>query len=246
MKVCEKMAPNKLLYFQGGKMLFVKRCIPIVMAVLFLGGCAKRELIPLENVEKSNDVEIVLTSGEKITGTVIKDEPHQLVLYEDGRMSIPIAKANILTVKRKPPVYDDFGKPISEPEIEKEMTHRNALIYGCGGGLLTTGGSFFVGALLANQSEGNANSTLAATTGIGGGVGTVLFTRAGMAKDRRDAIERIKRNRQLSVEIKQDVKPAGENNSLQDQIMEEKQKQEDLRKERERLLRELEEKNQNP
>ncbi len=225
-------------------MLFMKRWIVIVIVVLFLGGCAKRELVPLENVEKNNDVEIVLKSGQKVTGTVIKDDPHQLILYRDGRMSVPIPKDNIQTVKRKPPVYDDFGKPISEPEIEKEMTHRNAFIYGCGGGLLTIGGSFFVGALVANQSEGNANGTMAAMTGIGGGVGTLLFTRAGMTKDRSDAIERIKRKRQLSVEIKQDVKPTDGNKSLQDQILEEKQKQEDLRKEREQLLRELEEKNQ--
>jgi hypothetical protein len=225
-------------------MLFMKRCIVAVIIVLFVGGCAKRELIPLEDVEKSNDVELVLKSGQKVAGTVIKDEPHQLVLYRDGRMSVPIPKSDIQTIKRKPPVYDDFGKPISEPEIEKEMTHRNALIYGCGGGLLTIGGSFFIGSLLANESEGNADAILGATVGLGGGAGTVLFTRAGMAKDRRDAIERVKRNRQLSVEIKQDAKPAGEQKSLQDQIIEEKQRQEDLRKERERLLRELEEKNQ--
>ena len=85
---------------------------------LILGGCAKRSMIPYEQVEKTNYVFVKLTTGETIRGTAVKSEPHQIVvLLKNGEERV-IPKSTVRTIHRNPPVYDDFGRGISEEEIK--------------------------------------------------------------------------------------------------------------------------------
>jgi hypothetical protein len=210
-----------------------KTFFPLIIIIVLIIGCAKRVLVPYNQVERTNSIVVSQMSGKKIEGTVLKKEPHQLIILEKDRSQIVIAKSSISTIKRKPPVYDDFGRGISEEEIKLKKTNTNALIYGIGGGALSFGASFFVGSLVGKE--------LGATTGAGGVFGTILFISGGKAKDRQVAIDRIREKRRSEELVrKSDEKKTP---SELDQVLQnEKLKQEELRKEREKILRELDDK----
>lgn len=210
----------------------------LLLLFVFSGCGTKRVLVPFDQVEKNNDVELELKTGQTVSGTVVKREPHRITVLDKGRLTKPISKTAIHSIKRVPPIYDDFGKPISSIDIDKAKTRKNVMVYGLGGGFLAIGSSFFIGSMLANPGEGGDDAVLAGTVAVGGGLGTALFVRAGAARDHRDAIERVKRERQLSVKIKKDeMKKTSKD--LEKELINERKKEQELRRERERLLREL-------
>lgn len=210
----------------------------LFVSLIVFSYCAKRIPVTYDQVEQTNYVEITLVSGKKIEGTVVNSEPHQLTVIPKGERQQVVSKSTIRSIKRKPPVVDDFGNGISEEEIESVKTNKNTLIYGIGGGALSLGASFFVGSLVAQDST-NSGSILGTTTVVGGGLGTYLFIRAGHSKDRQDAIDVIREQRR-SIELKRIEEEKETEDEMEKLLDEEKQKQEELRREREAILRELE------
>lgn len=211
----------------------------MVMGLMLSGGCAHRAIVPYEHVEKTNSVLVELVSGKSIEGTVLKKEPHQITLFMKDRGRQVIPKSSVRLIKRKPPVYDDFQNGISEEEIKSVQTNKNAVVYGIGGGALSTGLSFFLGSLASKSMDENGGTVLVATTAGGGGLGIILFTIAGKRKDRKVAIETIRekrRTQEIGSKSDQDVSP----DALKTQLEQEKRRHEELRKEREILLKELE------
>lgn len=164
-----------------------RKLIVFIFALAGLTGCAKRSYIIFEEAKPSNYVEIILLNGQKIQGTVIKSEPHQLVLLAGRNNAVSVPKNTIRLIRRKPPVYDQFGRGISEEEIESVKTGKNTVIYSLGGGVLSFGSSFFLGSMLGKES----GKVLIATTLGFGTLGTFLFYRAGRAMDRREAIRTV-------------------------------------------------------
>ncbi len=214
------------------------KSIAIVLAVcmIFVIGCGNRALVNYGQVNETNYVYTKLVTGKTYEGTVLKSEPHQLVLkLKDGTQK-SISKSSVESIKRKPPVSDDYGKGISEDEIKQNMQNKNAAVYGIGGGILSFGASFFAGSMVGNSMD-NGGSVMLATTAAGGGLGTLMFVKAGKAKDREEAIMRIQDERR-SQSIDMQAAPEKEDD-LEKTILEEKNKQEQLRKEREELLKQL-------
>ncbi len=210
----------------------------VVLGLFIFAGCAQRILVKYDQVERTNRVKIVLTSGKKIEGTVVKADPYQLTLIKKNRQLKTVPRSSIRYIKRQPPVYDDFGRGISEEEIQSVKTNKNTLIYGVGGGALSFGASFFVGSLVVGQSKENGGTILGATTLLGGGLGTGLFIHAGNARDRREAMEKIREKRR-SVKLKRGEVQKKSPDDMQKFLEQEKKKQEQLRKQREELLRQL-------
>jgi hypothetical protein len=152
-------------------------------------------------------------------------------------MTMTVPKSDIRSVRRKPPVIDDFGKGISEEEIDARRSHKNAWVYGIGGGALSFGFSFFTASLFGHSSE-SGGTVLALGTASGTVIGSLLFIHAGQTKDRREAIAAIRTERR-NVDLRK-----GETDSTRAEMLrrieEERKKQDEIEKQRERLLRELE------
>ena len=217
-----------------------KQWFLIAMIALFLfSGCGgSRQMVTYNDVERTNSVEVLLTTGEKVEGTVVSAQPLELVVLTKNRQKVNIPKSSIRRITRKPPVKDDFGKGISEEEIQMTKTNKNAVIYGIGGGALRLPGSFFVGSAIShNQDEGAA--TLAGVTLGGTAAGTYLFYKAGQRKDRTDAIEMIRMKRRQKTIKTQKSENEKMTDELKQDLAKEKEKQEKLRKEREELLKKL-------
>lgn len=209
--------------------------------LILLCHCSKYSHVRYGEIEETNSVEITLTSGNKVEGTILYSEPHQLTILEKDRQQRVVGKSAIRSIRRRQPIKDEFGRGISEEEIAAVKTSKNTLIYGIGGGVLSFGSSFFLGSLTSHSMAEDGGTALAASTAVGGGLGTLLFVRAGIAKDRKDAIQFI-RDERRTMEYKKEAQTDETQNEIQKLMNEEKGKQEALRKEREKLLRELEEK----
>lgn len=209
-----------------------------MIAIFLLQGCSQFSYVPFDQVEPSNTVRIKLQTGRKVEGTVIRKEPYHLEIKTQANRDTLIPKVAIRSLSRKPPVYDDFGKGISEEEIRLHTSKRNTTIYGIGGGLLSFGISFFIGSLIG-QSVDEGSRIFAMTTVSGTGLGTWLFVHAGKKKDRNEAIHTIR------IQRKNVEGAVQEKTSFQKDTWElieiEKQKSEEMRKQREQLLKELEE-----
>lgn len=219
----------------------VKWGAALLIVLLTTVGCSRYVVVTYDQVEKTNSVEIALNSGDRISGAVFKKEPHQLSLLTPDRRRALVTKDNIMSIKRLPPVYDSFGNGISELEIDKYKTNKNAVIYGVGGGALSLGTSFFLGSMLAADSSRDGGAILAGSMVGLGMPGTLLFIRAGMAKDRKDAIEKIN-DKRISAKLEETRGSDPAQTDRMKELKKEKEKQEALRKERERLLKELEKK----
>lgn len=221
-------------------MVKIKMMIGFTAALLILSGCSQMKQVRYGELEPANTVEVTLKSGTTVQGTLVEAEPHQLVIRQGDRTSRTVPKTDIAAIKRLPPVYDQFGKGISENEIRSVETNKNTLTYSIGGGLLSFGASFFAGSMLANSISESSGTILAATTVTGGGLGATLFYLAGRNKDRSEAIDAIREDRQMSVQVETAPDMPGQG-TLQQILNEEKERQEKLREEREELLRKLEE-----
>jgi hypothetical protein len=204
---------------------------------LLLQGCSHFFAIRFDQAEKTNFVSARLKNGKIAEGSVLKADPYHLSLLRKDRQILSIQKEDILTLRRKTPVVDDFGKGISEEEITQASKNNNAFIYGIGGGALSLGFSFFAGSMLGRSSE-NGGAVLAGTLLTGTAAGTVLFIRAGKARDRGDAVAAIKAERR-NLEARPDG-PKRNPEDVQRLLEAERKKQEDDRLRREELLRELE------
>jgi hypothetical protein len=209
----------------------------IVIAALLCAGCSQMAVVPYEQVEKTNRVRVRLNSGPAVEGTVLKADPVQLILNRPGGGSIAIPRERVASVRRMTPVRDEFGRGISEEEIRSGRTGRRSAVYAVGGGALSLGFSFFAGSLLGHASP-NGGAVLAGTAAAGTALGTVLFSRAGRARDRQAAIDDI-RIRRRNVDPRPDA-AAGEGEDLNARIERERRMREAARREREELLREIE------
>jgi len=216
----------------------------LVFSVFLTAGCAHFNTVPYMDVEKSNRVRVSQVNGETVEGTVVKAEPHQITLSNRGQRLTPIPRKNIRSIARKPPVYDDFRQGISEEEIQSARSKRNALIFGFGGGAMSLGAGFFAGSMLSQSMTESGGTVLAGTTLGSGIIGTILFVKAGKAKDRREAVEIIREAR--SIRHANDDSEPRDRHENEESLDAEQRRSEELRKQREELLRQLEESRKNP
>ena len=228
-------------YFQYGRKALRISTAVLICGLILLSGCSSYQLAAYDDVTETNFVEVTLLSGRKVRGTVLKAEPHQMTLYQRYYKPRIVPKSTIRSIKRKPPIQDEFGNGISEEEIQAVQTSRNAVIYGIGGGMLGFGSSFFLSSSLVHSEESAETIIPIATLG-GGSLMTYFFVRAGKARDREDAIllmKDIRREEKLN-NLKKEKKSSSE---ILDEIEKEKIQREELRKRREQILKELQKSN---
>ena len=168
----------------------------LVLGSLVLNGaCAKRLMISYKQVEVENELRVRLKSGKTIQGSVKEKGSDSMTLVSEENDSLhTVRQEEILKIERKPPVYDEGGKIISEREIKQFKKNKNLLLFSIGGGGMSFGVSFFLGSILHRSLAENKDAALWITTGVGTLMGTSFFVFKGNKKDRTDAIELIKKN----------------------------------------------------
>ncbi|HEX9935199.1 MAG TPA: hypothetical protein VGB38_08385 [bacterium] len=213
-----------------------KTTVGFFLCAFLTAGCSHYTAVDYREVNPTNRVVIEQDTGARIEGTVVRAEPHEIVLIDKNQQTVAVSKSVVRKIKRKPPMVDEFGNGISEEEVEQRLTKRSTTLYGIGGGMLSFGISFFAGSLIGNATN-RGGQILAVSTVVGTAIGTVWFLQAGKNKDLQTAIQSVKAERRTA-EI---IPPNGKapETDLQQRLENERKKQEELRKEREALLKQL-------
>ena len=182
-------------------------------------GCANRKTVGFDVLRVPAEVELELAGGRHLQGIATKKDAGELVVVRAPKDTVKVQRTSLRKIQMVPPVYDEAGRLVTRAEIQQEKNSRNTLLYTLGGGALSFGTSLFVSSLIYRAGDGK-DFSVANPISIGGGIlGTAVFFHLGHKRDRLMAIERIKDRRKAQAE----------------RILEEK------RRERERLLRQIEE-----
>lgn len=177
--------------------LFLSGLIVIIMG---LAGCAKKIPVTYGNLENGSLVYITLTSNETIKGEIQQKKADSIVLIP-WKSQVPrtIARKKIISIKKKPSVYDEANVVIPESEIQKRQSHQNKWLYSLGGSALSFGVSFFLTANILHQTSNDTEGASLWAPTIGGtAIGGLLFGMKGNDRDRRTSIEQIREKRKLN------------------------------------------------
>ncbi len=169
-------------------------------SVLFFPGCAKKTLVPFDQVLIPSEVEIRLNDGNSIKAVAINKKNNGLtVKVPNDSGSNKIERSQIQEIYIYKSAYDENGQLITQKEIAGEKNSRSAVIYTIGGGTLSFGTSLFLSSLAYRSSEEDFKVINPVSVG-GGLLGAAFFHLLGKKRDGILAIERIRDQREFAAE----------------------------------------------
>ncbi|NOZ62813.1 MAG: hypothetical protein GXO74_14165 [Calditrichaeota bacterium] len=173
----------------------------IVILLAFFAGCAKRIPISYDQAQPQALVKIQTVTGKSVTGIVRANKPSFVILQtkKDRKRSLVKINHDEIAAIQGENEYDRdaLGKIISPWEIEQRTGSKNTWLYTAGGLGLSFGISFFIGSLI-NRGMDNVDqgeTAMWTATGAGTALGTFLFAKAGAKKDRKIAVDKIRKER---------------------------------------------------
>ncbi|MBD3223535.1 MAG: hypothetical protein GF313_02325 [Caldithrix sp.] len=200
----------------------------IVLLFIILVGlmsCSSNKFISPDNPESQESVRIALQDGTQREGIIINGDSEQLYYVDsETHQKEAIKFNNVKWIKKISTVYDFNGNAIPVPEIKSYKNPKNMLLYGSGGLILgaTIGTAAGIGLYAADQPlMGNVSILLF------GGLGAWFFGQKGAAEDWDEAAFKARKARYQNSKL----------------IENEKQKIEELKKQKQELLEKIEGKN---
>ncbi len=196
----------------------------LLLVFVLLWGCASHQELTVGTLQKEQAVKLVKRDGTSET-VVIKNRDANTITYISGadHQEHQIAVRDVVRVEPTDQVFDYQAYPISKAEIQKNKKSYNTWGYALGGAVLGGAAGLVVALPFWYADVGGIPPYFVA--GAGAVAGSIYFAYRGKEKDRREAIERIRVEREA-----------------QRIIEEEKKRVEQLKKEREKLKKELEQK----
>lgn len=218
----------------------------ILVALILVTGCASTMPVSYSRIDNGNYVEISLRSGATVSGEIqARDNDELLILPSGSNLPVRVYRNQIVSLKRKAPVFDDSGKVIPESEIKQRKAGHNRWLYAVGGAALCFGLTFFLTANVVHSAEDEEFGGAELWGPVIGGtlVGGALFSRQGSKADRESAVESIREERKIKALREMDVERL-KRLRVQNQI--DKLKNERLKQNHEinKLLKEINEKNE--
>lgn len=204
-------------------------------------GCAKRTLVPFEELPVPSEVELQLQDGRQVQAIALEKSSDKLTVQKQfDTRTLQINRQAIRSLSVLPSEYDESGKLITRTEIAREKSNKNTLIYSIGGGVLSFGVSLFISSIVYRGT--GEDFQVANPISIGGGVvGTALLFWQGKKRDRVLALERIKDQRKLAAEQELKKKRA-ERDQLRRQLEQLKLEKAQVEAEKQKLERKLKKK----
>ncbi len=191
----------------------------------FVMHCSNSKVLQKNNLKKGQTVALRMSSGERVTGVIIKSTETDFVIRDNKGQAWKAPKNRIVSATGPEPVYDLSGHVIPELQIKAARHRKNMLLFSISGGLLSMGTSFFLSSMVSrSQGDDDHDAVIYGGTAAGTILGTFWFSRIGLAKDRKEAIKTIREER------------------YQESVLEEQERKEQLEKEINRLQKQIEEK----
>jgi hypothetical protein len=228
---------------EGGSMNYLYKItiLAFVICIILQFGCAKRSMVPFNELPVPSEIELSTTDGQKIKAIARQKSSNTLFIQRQKMSEVEeIEKSQIQTIHYYPPQYDESGGLITKEEIAREKNNKNAVIYTIGGGALSFGASLFISSLAYRGSDDDFK--VVNPISIGGGIlGTGLLFWQGGKRDNMLALERIKDQRQFMAEDELEEKRA-EREKLQKQLDELKKEKARVEEEKKKIQEKLKKK----
>ncbi len=199
----------------------------IALFAILAAGCSGSRIIRQDDLKKEQSVKLFLKSGHIEEGIVL-DRSEESVVFVSKKDHQPrtIQFEDIRWVENPAQEYDYQGFPISSAEVKKYQKRRNTWAYAIGGGIIGGAAGLAVGlpVWLANETPPPMFAA-----GLGFVTGSIIYAGRGNKKDRMEALTQVRVLRQRE-------------NELEAQRSTEAAQVKALQEEKERLLRQLKEK----
>jgi len=201
----------------------------IYLLIASLLSCSAPRYVTMDEVAEQSEVKIYTAGGKVVEGIITDKSDSGIVLTSEKDHELhTLSPTDIRRIEKTDKNYDFRAYLISDAEIEKYKSNRNAWGYAVGGIFL--GGLF---GILVGLPFWYADAGIPPyfTGGIGAVAGSIFFGGKGIQKDREVAVETVRYLRKQEQEFEY-------------QKAAEEQRIKDLRKETEKLKEKLKQKDQ--
>ena len=207
----------------------MRKLISFSLAVLYLAviSCSGPKNLSVADPEPQSSAKIILKDGTSKEGILLKRDGTSLI-YVDSKShkkeSIPIAQIRQMTESEI--VYDFSGKRIPGAEISEHKSMSKTLLYGAGGLVLGAAAGIGLGIVIVSADSTQTGAANAAI-GVFGVLGAYVFGSMGADQDYNEAVFDARKARYLKEKKQMDS---------------ERKKLDELKQEKERLLKKKAEK----
>ena len=182
-------------YNMFGKSL---RTVAILLSA-FLIACSSSTNLMIDEVEEEQSVKVYLTNGKTLEGIITEHSASELTLVAQSDNSEHSIKAHeIRRLEKSPQAYDFEANLISDAEISRNKSNRNAWGSAVGGAALGMLTGLVIGVPIWLAAETPPPLFIGGLGTIGG---TIYFGMKGIRKDREAAIQHVRYTRKYAQEL---------------------------------------------
>lgn len=168
------------------------RMVTALVVVSALSCSTQQVLLDKKSFHPNQTIRITTHDGEQVSGIVTHANADAVLLRDAAGKERGFLTRSIRSAVGPRPVLDDHGLIVSEAEIDSVKTSTHLTTYAFVGGFMSGGVSYLFSRMINNEilhNHRDAPLYIATVTGVS--IGTILFARAGHAKDREKAIDNV-------------------------------------------------------
>ncbi len=173
-----------------------------LLIVALLSSCGSSPSLMTSELEAEQSVKLYLNDGTSLEGLVIEQKGSELTLVDQGDHKEHVVQlVEIRRAERSKQAFDFQANPISDAEISRNKTNRNAWGSAVGGAALGMLSGLVVGVPIWLAAETPPPLFIG---GLGAVGGTIFFGMKGIRKDRENAVTKVRYTRKYAIELEQE------------------------------------------
>ena len=170
-----------------------------LMIVALLSSCGSSPNLIVKDLEAEQSVKLYLNNGKTLEGLVIEQSTSELTLVDQADHKEHVVKtAEIRRAERSSQAFDFQANPISDAEISRNKSNRNAWGSAVGGAAIGMLTGLAIGVPIWLVAETPPPLFVG---GLGSVGGTIFFGMKGIRKDRDNAITKVRYTRKYALEL---------------------------------------------
>ncbi len=164
----------------------MKKIILLTILTYIVSGCSQHQLVRKEDIRKNQNIELLLYSGERVTGKVAKVDDQEIIVVDSNGEAWRAKKSAVKSVGYS-------SEPRSAVSGPSPRSSQKVWVYTLSGGLLSMGTGFFLSSMASRGVDEDMQGAViyggtAVTTLAGGYIFSRMGTRSGRKKKNRTGV----------------------------------------------------------